>query len=539
MNAAGYHVVILAAGQISDKLTFLRCRCASPALIPVNTRPLAAYLVDFYSQHPDCKIHLAVNSEVTDAVSAELRGLDTRYQLIPVVNSTGVVDSLEQALRSLPFNCDVIVNLVTSIPERVVESGEVVIANTRSNTAKWSGINVIDGRPQFVFKTSPHCDSSHAFTGIFRSNVTFLRGAVAATPNRSDLLAVVEQLHRTVPLQYIMGEWIDCGHETNYYDAKSRLISSRSFNAISVSLDDGVAAKRSRDVVKLQREAAFVEMLPSAVSVFFPRIVAKTFSDSTAGQLELEYYGYPSVAEYYLYWDLGTENWARLFSRLGGVLKRFASFPYSISRSAFEDFYLQKTVSRVEALLSGLSAELRQRLEGDIVVNGRICPPFATLVPELERKIAGIYRDTDFCVMHGDFCFSNMLYDVPSGIVRLIDPRGSFGERCIGIYGDRKYDLAKLKHSAEFGYDFIVNGLFQVAENGGAFNYSFASRDCAATVKDLVRDLVCELSCDNDEINLLTSLLFLSMGPLHADAPSRQLVMYLHGLQLLVRCLEN
>jgi hypothetical protein len=140
--------------------------------------------------------------------------------------------------------------------------------------------------------------------------------------------------------------------------------------------------------------------------------------------------------------------------------------------------------------------------------------------------------------MHGDFCFSNILYDLPSGIVRLIDARGSFGDRCVGIYGDRKYDLAKLKHSAEYGYDFIVNGLFEVNGNGRSFDYSLATRTCATTVAGLARDLVEDLSVSNADIDLLTSLLFLSMGPLHSEAPSRQLVMYLHGLQLLTRCLE-
>jgi hypothetical protein len=58
-------------------------------------------------------------------------------------------------------------------------------------------------------------------------------------------------------------------------------------------------------------------------------------------------------------------------------------------------------------------------------------------------------------------------------------------------------------------------------------------------VAELSRGLIAGLGGDNAEIELLTSLLFLSMGPLHAEDPARQLAMYVHGLNLLNTCLEN
>jgi hypothetical protein len=178
-------------------------------------------------------------------------------------------------------------------------------------------------------------------------------------------------------------------------------------------------------------------------------------------------------------------------------------------------------------------------LEGDITVNGRVCRPFAALTSEFQSWLASMYRDRDFCVMHGDFCFSNILYDMPSGIVRLIDPRGSFGEQCVGIYGDQKYDLAKLAHSAVYGYDFLVNGLYSVKQAGSTIEYSLATRECGPLVASLTRELIADLGYDSDEIALLTSLLFLSMCPLHSEDSTRQLTMYVHGLLLFNSCLET
>lgn len=532
------HVIILAGGSISGKLGFLRSRCPSPALIPVNTRPLAAYLIDFYAGQKNCRIHLAVNAEVADAVQAELGGSREKYLLHPLRSTTGVVDSLAQVVAGIPDRADVIVNLVTTVPTRLAQPGEVLLASAATRSDHWSGVILEKGQPRFSFKSAPLPGPSHAFTGIFRCSCAALKTALRSTTTRTDLLAIVAQL--PAPVRFTTDEWIDCGHETNYYEAKAKLISSRSFNRIRVSLEDGVLSKQSEHGEKLAREIEYVRMLPAAIQVYYPRILAwKPAADGAAAAAQMEYYGYPSVAEYFLYWELSADNWRRLFSRLEAALRRFTVFPYSVSQAASRDFYLEKTTRRIEEFFRGLPPEQRRALDREMVINGRRRRPFRALVDELTARVAALHREKDFCVMHGDFCFNNILYDVPSGIVRLVDPRGSFGERCVGIYGDRKYDLAKLKHSAEHGYDFLVNGLFSLERDGKKFHYAIATRECSPLVAELSRGLIAGLGGDNAEIELLTSLLFLSMGPLHAEDPARQLAMYVHGLNLLNTCLEN
>jgi len=534
------HVIILAAGSISEKLGFLRSRCASPALIPINTRPLASYLLQFYAAHKGVSIRIVVNADVAEAVRAELGMPEGRYALKPLHKTSGVVDSLTQAIQDLPLGADIIVNLVTTIPTRLVQDEEVLVASRSTQSSYWSGLNLETDNPVFCFKSAPQTLPSHAFTGVFRCLRARLDAALESVTSGNDLLAVVEQLQCRQPLRYTQCEWIDCGHETNYYEAKSRLISSRSFNRVYVSLEDGVLRKSSQDAVKLRREIDFTHMLPASVKVFFPRILSRQEAASDVpAAVESEYYGYPTVSEYYLYWELSSDNWRRMFSRLESVLRRFRTFPYSIGQSAFRDFYLEKTVQRVESFLESLDPDLRRLLEGDITVNGRVCRPFVALTSELQSRLTGMCRDQDFCVMHGDFCFSNILYDMPSGIVRLIDPRGSFGEQCVGIYGDQKYDLAKLAHSAEHGYDFLVNGLYSLKRAGNSIEYSLATRECGPLVASLSRGLIAELGYDNDEIALLTSLLFLSMCPLHSEDSTRQLAMYAHGLLSLNICLET
>lgn len=530
--------IILAAGSVSEKLPFLKSRCSSPALIPVNTRPLAAYIIEFYRKQADNSVYLAVDSAAVGNVTAELGGLiPSSCQILPIGRNNGVVDTLEESLDLAQCGDDIIVNLVTTVPVVFVGENEVILSAETTQSCEWSGIRREAAATEFCSKNNPESRASNAFTGVFRASRATLKEAIRQTTKRNDLLAVVEQLHQISELSFRLSEWIDCGHETNYYDAKSKLISARSFNMIRVSLEDGVVTKSSQDSPKIQREAAFIQMLPQPISVYFPRTLLHHDSQNIL-QTESEYYGYPTVAEYYLYWELSSENWRRLFGRLGRILQRFRSYPYSISRTAFTDFYLHKTTARVEQYWRTVPPSLRQALESDVRVNGHLCRPFSRLLPDLALALDDLYHERDFCIMHGDFCFSNMLHDIVSGIVRLIDPRGSFGDSCVGIYGDHKYDLAKLMHSAEYGYDRIVNGLYSLSMHHSDFDLSLAARDCHNIVSCLARELIAEAGQSQHGIDLITSLLFLSMCPLHADDSRRQLSMYIHGLQLLNQSLR-
>src|SRR5699024_6250012 len=58
-------------------------------------------------------------------------------------------------------------------------------------------------------------------------------------------------------------------------------------------------------------------------------------------------------------------------------------------------------------------------------------------------------------VFHGDFCFSNILYDSRGDRIKVLDPRGVSGSN-ESIYGDLRYDIAKLSHSVIGMYDHII-----------------------------------------------------------------------------------
>lgn len=128
--------------------------------------------------------------------------------------------------------------------------------------------------------------------------------------------------------------------------------------------------------------------------------------------------------------------------------------------------------------------------------------------------------------------FFKYLIRCTNQIIRLIDPRGSFGVK--GIYGDPRYDIAKLRHSVAGMYDFIVADMFEVKKNNDAeFEAeAFGWQGLEPIIADF--DLQIEKAGYNiQHIKLIEGLLFISMLPLHSDYPKRQLMMFLTGIKRL------
>lgn len=526
-------VFVLAGGDISHKLPFLRAVCACPALIPLNTRPLAAYVMDAYGREHD--IHLFVDECFVSDVRAELSPRKHGYTLHGIQPGPGVVDTLRRAIETVPAAADVIVNLVTSIPIAVPSPGEVQGGRLPAHsTTEWSALLDDGGSLRFYAKGEDRPEEALAFTGIFRLPSADLSNAAAAATRGNDLLSVVEAA--LSPLRLQETEWIDCGHETNYYKSRASLINSRSFNRLRVDTRRGTITKTSSDKEKLAREAGYLDALPLGLRVLFPRLISSCGTAESKESYEMEYYGYPNVAEYLLYWNLSKESWWRCFDGLNGILSLFREHPASIGPATYRDFHWVKTVSRIDKYLSELvDPALRAALSRDpVVLNGRSFRALPELMSEAEHMISGAYRESVFGVFHGDFCFNNILFDVASGVIRLIDPRGSFGVGAPGVYGDRRYDLAKLAHSSVGHYDYIVNGLFEVeAASSGNFRLEIGLRPEAQWLDEMTRWLVAEQGADPREIAVMTALLFLSMCPLHTDDSDRQLAFFLRGLELL------
>src|SRR6185312_1035687 len=121
-------------------------------------------------------------------------------------------------------------------------------------------------------------------------------------------------------------------------------------------------------------------------------------------------------------------------------------------------------------------------------------------------------------------------------LFKFIDPRGSFGES--GIYGDGRYDMAKLLHSLDGGYDFFVHDMFRLERDGNKISLQQFFPSTRGAVLDTFQKIFGR-DYDLKEVRTLEGLLFLSMCALHKDNPSRQFAMFATGLRILNQVLND
>lgn len=523
-------VLILACGDISSRLPFLRAGCKCPALLPVHTKYLVTRVLEVYDKE-NLDLHLFVDEEFFDAVEMSVDLDQYGCKLHGLAATDSVVDTLHQACK-FGTSAEVIVSVVTTLPLEVPVAGEVQVARM-PRRGDWSAVSIVDKQLGFHPKGSSLPDQAYAFTGVFRSDRDLLLSALESSEGATDLVVVASKIEGLSPSSFSLGDWIDFGHEGNYHQSLARVINSRAFNSIVIENELGLVTKSSCDRAKLELEVNYVDGLPERLKLFFPRIFSRRNDVGGTESYQMEYYGYPCLSEYLLFWKLSEEAWWRCFEGLDAILTAFRRYPASVGPEAYSDFMFGKTQRRVEDFLgAGLGSEIRQSLINGVRINGVQTPGIEKVLEVLQEWVSRHYNESSFSILHGDFCFNNILFDHGSGLVRLIDPRGSFGSSFPGIYGDSRYDLAKLLHSSTGGYDYIVNGFYRLQGSGSDWSLNLASREADVWLGEMSSWLLGRHVEEHDFVSLMSASLFLSMCPLHADDSRRQLALFLNGLRL-------
>jgi thiamine kinase-like enzyme len=140
-------------------------------------------------------------------------------------------------------------------------------------------------------------------------------------------------------------------------------------------------------------------------------------------------------------------------------------------------------------------------------------------------------------VTHGDLCFSNILYDRRSGLLRFIDPRGAVTED--ETFSDPYYDIAKLSHSIMGGYDFVNSELFDVRLDPALMLTLTRNAFVPDARQEYFLHKAAQAGFDPVRMRLYEASLFLSMLPLHADVPAKLVAFSLIAVQILESLSES
>lgn len=350
-----------------------------------------------------------------------------------------------------------------------------------------------------------------------------------------DFYKALRRYSATNPFVFLEAQnWLDIGHPDEYFDSKIA-IKSRQFNHIAFDKNRGILTKTSENDDKLVSEIDWFIKLPKDLQYVIPRIFDYSLTSKNAF-VKMEFYQYPTLLELSLFSDIDLIAWKRVFERIRFVLEDFSKYKMTDSRmlEATKEMYEEKTISRLNKMRDFDSFKLF--FEQPIVINGikyKSLDKISSIVPHIVES--NLLKIDSFCIIHGDLCFANILIDEKLNFVKLIDPRGSFG--CFDIYGDQRYELAKLFHSIDGKYDYIIKDLFTINVNGNSIDYSF--ENVKFDLYSIAKESLCDIIGTNiKEIEIIEGLLFLSMLPLHPESSNHQLIMLARGIEILDRWID-
>jgi len=332
-------------------------------------------------------------------------------------------------------------------------------------------------------------------------------------------------------------EWQDCGHIDTYYQLRRKLMhrAFRSFNSVALSETSKWVTKKG-EKEKIAAEFLWFEKFPQELSHYLPRVSFGVNSYST------EFLAALPVSDMWLSSNNDDTYWLGLVESLSSMLDAFQGtitneLPDTILDNK-KSVYMNKLEGRIEKL-SNLFSSNGLSLN-HIQLNSHATPSFDELIGEIQEVSEKVINLPSWTLMHGDMCFSNLLFERRSKGLKLLDPRGSFGAR--GIYGDPLYELLKLSQCALGDYDFLTANLFKISISGENYEFghlNYSSHEWKKEVfSKLLEKRAQKLGITFQELRIMEAGMFISAAPLHPEN-SRYIALLLKAIEVYRDCISR
>jgi hypothetical protein len=502
-----------------------------PALLPVGAQRL--YELQLAQMRDAGPVFLVLpEAFVLSPFDRErLDGLGVEVVAIP--DGLGLGEAVVYALNSLGKG-DLAVHILhgdTLIIDPPLHDMDVIVGGAGGGDYSWAEVEVRDGRVSAltVIPAGEEGQARPVAAGYFAfsSSLDLIR---AMTRARGDFVGGINAYLADHPVALTPArEWLDFGHLQTFFRSRLAATMARSFNTLRM---DGLTARKSSvDEAKMQAEARWLRNAPSDLQIFCGRMIETGIADGRAFYLT-EYEYLPVLSELFALGQIGATPWLRIMASCETFLRLCAAHKgdggYGSGDAALRSLAVDKTFERLETL-----ARMGFEIDRPLTFAGRACP---SLVGIAEILAGGIDLDSGRVesVMHGDFCFSNILYSARVRRIKVIDPRG-YVDAGASLYGDPRYDLAKLSHSIVGRYDQIIAGRFHATRIGRDFAIEFETLPAQGWLEDALADLAIDgIGGAAPEVRAVMIGLFLSAPALHADRPDRQQAMIANALRLFL-----
>ena len=542
--------IILASGivpEIGPKLLNSGDNCFDPTNVFLGRTLIDWQICSVYNEETRDSINIVVDKSNHRLIKI-IESLIVKYagiKIVTISSSTNIFESLlaglgeDEIVRYVEviFSDVLVFNYTSELNDEIVISDEAFIPKFWSyiKKEKDGSLRVIDFPDHLT-----NLESMNVMIGRYRfSDIQVLKEILQKSKlHTGDLFSsLLLEYHSRKDLSLSSvppGNWFDFGHTSEVKLGLKKILGSRYFNRVEVDSERGVVTKISANIDKLEDEKLWYLEMKNLIPVNIPRLYGFENHGSFA-RLELEFIPGRNLAELSL--DKDKKSIREILDgeilNLLHVFAQNASYDITANKLASEMYYL-KTENRLQALIEKGDRKVVDLILNGVELNSKEFPPILVFLKSMHQQISELSSTALLGPIHGDLCFSNIIVGEKNGKVSLVDPRGRFGQKSASIYGDLRYDLAKLRHSYVSGYDLIKSGVRPFVLEGTRYKRSHLSLiplDNALHFESIMSRLNFKI----EEVELIESLLFLSMLPLHNDEPKEQVQMLLTALEIMAK----
>lgn len=471
--------IIVQAGGKGTRLGYLT-KNKPKALVPIENKPMLFHLFDKYSD----KKFIIIADYKKDVLREYLSAFaNVKYQVVDA-GGTGTCSGVKQAIQLVPEGqpfmliwSDLILPEQFELPIEYIEgkADKDYIGISKTFSCRWS---YVDGE----FTEKPSYENGVAGFFLFTD-----KNKLVNVPESGELVRWMQQSGMKFNGVSLAGTK-EFGLLEEYQKLETE--KCRPFNKITV--DGEILTKEAVDeqgkVLAVREREWYKKAIYNDIKIL-PQIYEMN-------PLKMEYIKGKNIYEC----DLSHEEKKNILEKLVTELKKLhMSETAPTDYFSIKEAYFDKTMKRL-AQIRDLVPFARNR---EITINGKKCRNIYYYQRELEKKINMLKCDK-FSFIHGDCTFSNMMIRDDGNPV-LIDPRGYFGYT--EIYGDERYDWAKMYYSIVGNYDRFNLKDFRLEINENDVCLHIGSNNW----EDMEQEFFKMIDADPEEIKLLHAVIWLSL----------------------------
>lgn len=498
-------------------------------LVPLGDEPILAHILSLYAAITLDKVIIVVGREDKQRFENIKNTYQSRYPISVITQSSpsGPLPAIAEALEELLQADEVCVHLADTLLHKPFKEKDFadnfILTSTVSDTANWAMVARSEAHELLdVINKPAQSQLTEAAIGVyFFKHARLLHQTIQSTKGQVEIsVALLKYNEQDTILTKLRNDWQDIGDIRHFHTIQE---SFATYKPVEITRQQNIIVKRAK-ASEIEREQYFYRH--AHAKQLFPRLL-----DSSTYKLKLSYQPLRSLAYYALFENVSSSSATHILASLLNTLDQNfyqVKVHWNGGKEQTEWMYGQRVVDIVKKDAEELST-VRYWLVNNIQIKG---------FPELEElilaKAKALAKTLIIKHIHGDLHLANILYDPVSNTFTFVDPRGMWGKQ-LSIYGDLRYDLAKLLHSLHGGYEFIKRGISLFEQRGYNAYLIQSPEDTWQTITNL-DFLITKYKVQLDDVLWIEALCFLSMVRCYTDLNLKK-KFFLQGLHLINKLL--